>query len=744
MRLFYLLLAELIVFNVSSQSLSQAEEVHCSRKGDMSRTAQVAYYQYPSMSKYDMQYLHLQLAVEPGSNDISAHELLRVKAVSAMDSMILELRSNMLVDSVFINGTEKTFSQQNDHVLIPFGTTISAGATIESRIFYHGVANFGGVYSGTYNGLSYTASLSESYQAREWLPIKQVLADKLDSTDIWITTGAGNKAGSNGLLTEVIDLPEGKKEFRWHSKHPINYYLPSFAVGNYQAYINYAKPASFLPDSIPVIHYISPDANYLNAVKPNLDKTPVFIEKFSELFGLYPFADEKYGHAMANIGGGMEHQTMSTMVSFGSTLIAHELGHQWWGDHVTCATWNHIWLNEGFASYCEYLAIEKLPSLFPTTTASQYMQNIHDYVLSQPGGSVYVPDAFIFDENRIFSSRLSYDKGAAIIHNLRWEMQNDSLFFNTLKTFQQTFRDSVATADDMRQVAENVTGRSFADFINQWYYGEGYPTFNITYFKQGADSIVLLVNQTASAPSVTPFFKGYFQLKIQSASFDTTVVIDQTANNQLFHFHFVNQVTGIVVDPDNWVLNKAGTIENGGIIPVIISDFSVITDGDCKGKLSWNASQEYGIKNYQVQISEDGNLFRTVSTVDAKGEGSYTTEIGLPGGSYFVRLMVTYQNGENKFLETAAVNVSCGKNNELSIAPNPVHEDLLIQLWWNRNQPAYVEIYDAKGSRVLRKNQSLVNGANLFSVPVANLPNGIYFLKLSDGQTSRTTKFVKN
>lgn len=153
-----------------------------------------------------------------------------------------------------------------------------------------------------------------------------ILKDKIDSADIWVTTSAINKVGSNGLLQGVDALPSGKVRYRWKTNYPMNYYMPSISVGNYMEYLNYAKPLAMSPDSILIQHYLVDNVTYFNSVKANLDKTPAFIEKLSELFGLYPFKNEKYGHAHASIGGGMEHQTMSTMNSFGSTLIAHELG----------------------------------------------------------------------------------------------------------------------------------------------------------------------------------------------------------------------------------------------------------------------------------------------------------------------------------------------------------------------------------------------------------------------------------
>jgi hypothetical protein len=184
-------------------------------------------------------------------------------------------------------------------------------------------------------------------------------------------------------------------------------------------YLNYAKPAAMAPDSILIQHYLVNNSTYFNSVKTNLDKTPPFIEKLSELFGLYPFSDEKYGHAHANIGGGMEHQTMSTMAGFGSTLIAHELGHQWWGDHVTCATWNDIWLNEGFATWAGYLCIDRLLVDYNIWTAFTCHRTSEalclDALKSTHSIEADVDSPAMIDE--MFDD-ITYSKGACIIRML--------------------------------------------------------------------------------------------------------------------------------------------------------------------------------------------------------------------------------------------------------------------------------------------------------------------------------------
>ncbi len=152
-------------------------------------------------------------------------------------------------------------------------------------------------------------------------------------------------------------------------------------------YSIYAHPQGYA-DSILIQNYIYDHPNILSTYKNAIDQTAGMVTLFSDLMGLYPFHREKYGHCQAQLGGGMEHQTMSTMGDFNTRLIAHELAHQWYGDNVTCATWSDIWINEGFATYGEYLVLEYLSGL---SAAASMMQSLHNSIMSSPGGSVYVP-----------------------------------------------------------------------------------------------------------------------------------------------------------------------------------------------------------------------------------------------------------------------------------------------------------------------------------------------------------------
>jgi hypothetical protein len=216
-------------------------------------------------------------------------------------------------------------------------------------------------------------------------------------------------------------------------------------------------------------------------------------------------------------------------------------------------------------------------------------------------------------------------------------MQDDNKFFQTLKTFQQQFKDSVATADDFRAVAEAICGRSFADFFNQWYYGQGYPTFNVDCSKPG-DSIFLKINQTVSAPTITPFFKGLYEFRINTAQGDTTVIVNLSANDQVFKFKSPRIPTGVVVDPNNWVLNKTGSIVTSTRDIDVSNDVKIFPNpspGVIYLKYPANSFENLQIFDIAGKLLQQKNVNRTST--------QQTISTSLSTGVYFIRL-----NGKGK------------------------------------------------------------------------------------------------
>jgi len=513
------------------------------------------------MTKYDVKSYYLDVSVNDTSTFIIGNVRIFSEVVAdGMSEFVVELIPDMTLDSVFVGQKKRTVVRDGDLVKVSLEIIPPVGTNLEVRFFYHGTAPMTGFFSGMSNKEDgtwnkwVTYTLSEPFSAKDWFPVKQDLTDKIDSVKVYITVPNGLMAGSNGLLQNIVDDGHGNTRYEWESHYPIDYYLISLAVSDYQEYNVYAHPEGY-HDSILIQNFIYNDPDYLSQKKQEINETAALIELFSDKFSLYPFHLEKYGHCIAPMGGGMEHQTMTTLSSFSFGLVAHELGHMWFGDNVTCATWQDIWINEGFASYTEYVAEQNLRS---QEAADSWMENAHQLAKGRPQGSVYIPFEDAGNVYRIFDYRLSYKKGASIIHMIRFELDNDTVFFNVLKEFKAQYGEDVATGLDFKRVLEDVSGKDFTTFFDQWYFGKGFPYFTLSW-KQLNDSLLITSIQSASS-NETPFFHMPLELRIEFAENDTLIRIFQTEQVQNFKIKIDDFVSNIIVDPHKWSLFELNSI----------------------------------------------------------------------------------------------------------------------------------------------------------------------------------------
>ena len=533
------------------------------------------------MERYDVQWYKLDIALENNSRNVAGSAIMRVRVgAQPLDSLAFELykapasagagAATLLIDSVVVAGRRSPgVLRQGNDATAALPAVAPAGSVVQARIYYHGTApngnsaaignalNTRNYYSqgGVIYPYNTTWSLSEPFSAHEWFPCKQVLTDKADSSAVSVTTTLPNKVGSNGLLRRTVLLPNNKVRYEWSTRHPIDYYLISVAVAPYLEYVNYANPAG--GPRIPIVNYVYNQAA-LDFYKAQIDLTPGFIENYSKLVGLYSFADEKYGHAMAPIGGGMEHQTMTTQDGFNFTLTAHELFHQWFGDNVTCASWEDIWLNEGFASYGEYLSLQAFAT---PTDARAWMDQAQRQAQGNNGngsGTVRVPDTT--SVGRIFSSNLSYKKGASVVHLLRYLCHDDARFFRVLRTYQRQYSGRTARTLDLQRLFEAELGRPLDYFFQQWYRGEGYPKFDVRW-NQAGNNLYLRVAETASIPASTPFFQTEVDYTLTMQDGTTRVLrLSQTQATQSFSALVSGPVASITVDAEGWLPDLPGTV----------------------------------------------------------------------------------------------------------------------------------------------------------------------------------------
>lgn len=607
--------------------------------------------QNPLLFDYDVKFYYLDIEVDNNSIYITGEVTIMAEVVAdELETFVAEFLSVMTVDEVTYNGNTLTFEHTDDEVLIDLPETLAQGELFSVKIQYHGTPPTGGFFAGVSNGSAYgknvTWTLSEPFAARSWFPVKQVLEDKADSVWVFLTTDEENMAGSNGILTNVATMPESKLRYEWKSNYPIAFYLISFAVSDYQDYSIYSHPEELNGDSILIQNFIYDTPNYLTQWQDDIDITAEFIELFSELFSIYPFHEEKYGNCVAPMGGGMEHQTMTTIDNFNFGLNAHELGHMWFGDNITCATWSDIWINEGFATYADYLAVQ---FILGQSAANSEMNAIHNSVKSQSGGSTYVPPEEVQYNNvwRIFDSRLSYSKGAAILHMIRFELQDDALFFQVLHDYTEMYADSSATGLDFMNVLNDVSGMDFNDFFDQWYFGEGYPTYNVEW-SQNDGGMFMQVTQTTSKPSATPLFTNLMAYKFSFyEGGDTTVYVHQTDNVTDFTFAITKPVGQIVVDPANWIINGNGSITTNvkeHESPVAFA----YNPNPANNKLNISFTNAYNTEKQIGIFDMAGNQVMLVKTL----VNSITLEISeLPTATYLIQITDGVNLSSKKFIK---------------------------------------------------------------------------------------------
>ncbi|MEW6196886.1 MAG: M1 family aminopeptidase [Bacteroidota bacterium] len=521
---------------------------------------------YPGDSKIDALYYKLDLSFTTNPNYLNGIVTVKAQVLESTNNFFLDLSAGMTVNSVVKDGTALTYTifTSSNQLKIFLDRTYNAGEEFSTEIQYEGIPgsnpdsfeSFG--YSDQYrnNGVPVIWSLSQPYGAREWWPSKDTPADKVDSSDVWLTVQSDFVAVSNGRLVETIANDNGTKTFKWKNSHPIANYLISVAITNYSIY---EKSYEYEPGLfMPVVHYVYPE--YLNQVKAKLDLTNEMIRIYSEMFGDYPYLNEKYAHAQFGWGGGMEHQTATSM-GWGAlnseSTIAHELAHQWFGDKITCKTWDHIWLNEGFATYLDKLYHE---AKYGSETFKILMSDVFaDASIAQ--GTIHVKD--LSSVGSIFNYVRTYAKGAAVLHMLRGIVGNEK-FFLLMNQYANDIRYAygVAVTEDFEGVAEQISGIDLDYFFDEWIYGENFPRYqlgwNSTPKGNGKHTFKLRINQeTNSSPQ---FFTMPIKVKLWTLSGDTTVTYFNNAQEQVFETEMNGAVTKMEFDPDNWILKQIVSI----------------------------------------------------------------------------------------------------------------------------------------------------------------------------------------
>ncbi len=501
---------------------------------------------------FDVKYYRCEWEVDPAIRYISGKVTVYYLLTASSSSISLDLMNGLIVDSIKQRSNTLASQHASNLLQVNFPASVNAGVVDSISIFYRGVppnTGFGSFVLSTHAGVPVLWTLSEPYGSRDWWPCKNGLDDKADSIDILVTNPVAYKAASNGLLqNEVLNAGGTKRTAWWKHRYPIASYLVCFAVTNFSVFNNTVQLGTV---SLPMQTYCYPES--LNSFQANTPLVLNAMQLFHNLFGEYPFIKEKYGHVQFSWGGGMEHQTATFIVNAGEGLMAHELAHQWFGNKVTCASWEDIWLNEGFATHLTSIYLEaKYPASIINTRKNEIAS-----ITSQTGGSVWVNDTN--NVGRIFDGRLSYTKGSHLLYMLRWIL-GDSVFFNGARQYLKdpSLSYGFARTADLQRHLEQVSGKKLDGFFADWFKGQGYPTYTVEWTPLGSSFVKIKMNQASSHPSVS-FFELPVALQFKNATQSKTIVVDNQKNGEILIRNIGFIADTVIIDPEYWLISKNNT-----------------------------------------------------------------------------------------------------------------------------------------------------------------------------------------
>ena len=620
----------LLIFLVFSclQLTAQSPAEYCKQVSDIALFEQAAHQRIPAgnnniientsaSNNYDVKYYRCEWEVNPSVRFINGKVTVYFIVTAATNNIQMDLMNPLIVDSIKQRNTLLTNQHSNNTLSINFTATINTGVLDSVTIFYRGVPpnnGFGSFEITTHAAVPVMWSLSEPYGSRDWWPCKNGLDDKADSIDIIITVPSQYKAASNGLLQSETLIAGGTKKLTyWKHRYPIASYLVCFAVTNYAVFNNSVLLGS---TNLPMQTYCYPES--LASFQGGTQNVLNALELFHNNFGDYPFIKEKYGHVQFGWGGGMEHQTASFIVSINEGLIVHELAHQWFGDKVTCASWEDIWLNEGFATY---LAAFYMENKYPANTINS-RKSIINNITSSTSGSVWVDDTT--SVGRIFSGRLSYNKGSYLLYMLRWKL-GDSVFLKGLRQYQKDpkLAYGFAKTDDLKRNLEQVSGQNLTEFFKDWFKGQGYPTYNVQWTQIGSDYVKIKMNQTTSHTSVD-FFELPVALKFKNATQEKTIVVDNKTNGEIFIRNVGFIADTVLIDPEYWLVTKSNVSAK---VPDAATGQNII-------QIFPNPVQEH----FTIYMHKMTAATANINLYNAAGQLVYTKNINLVNGSEYLEV----------------------------------------------------------------------------------------------------------
>lgn len=404
---------------------------------------------------YDVAHYGLNLSYDPGSRRLAGVATLDAKATQNLSAFNLDLHG-FTVSRVTVDGSGARFERSADELTVAAPATIAKGAGFSVKVEYAGVPDpvRNSSNLGTYGFIptsdgSFVAS--EPSGARTWFPSNDHPADK-STFDFQLTVPQGVTAIANGELAGEPKTTGGKTTFVWREKHPMATYLATMTTGKFEVRTGTS------PGGIPI--YAAADPRFTAGLNKLYTLSGKITDYWATVFGPYPFSST--GGVVDDFAAGyaLENQTKPLYGGFepDQGIISHELSHQWFGDSLSLTRWRDMWLNEGFATYAEWLWAEHIGDSTVEKTFRSYYANKADPMWSYPPGVARKDDLF---DNSV------YTRGGMTLHALRHRI-GDETFFALIKKWADEHKYGNVTTDQFIALAEQMSGQQLDDLFDAW------------------------------------------------------------------------------------------------------------------------------------------------------------------------------------------------------------------------------------------------------------------------------------
>lgn len=421
----------------------------------------------------------------------------------------------------------------------------------------------------------------ESEETHYWLPAYDFPNDKVTS-EAWVTVRKPYMVIGNGELAGVEKSRDGKwNTYHWQQDIPHPAYLTSLVIGDFEELHDEC-------DGIPLTAYVR-KGEMKKAVRA-FQKTADMMRFFTKKIGL-PYPYKKYSQVCVEdfTFGGMENVSATTLTTYAlkderallngdcDLLVAHELAHQWWGDHITCRDWSQLWLNEGFATYFESLYCQH--DLGEDDFKLEMVESARTAIDDDEKNRRPVVDEKFSNHEEIFDGH-PYGKGAWILHMLRGYLGDDAWWRGVQLYAKRHAGKNVVTAD-MRCAFEDAAGQPLKDFFAQWTYKAGEPHFKVRWdYDENRKCVTLDVKQTQETTDLVPIFEVRVPVEITTSQGRKIYPIDLDSKEQRLHLFVSSKPLMVSFDKNGWTLKKLDFKKHEEELL-----YQLENDSDCLGRM---------------------------------------------------------------------------------------------------------------------------------------------------------------